>query len=250
VPASRRTLTISFAALDYQDNYLIRYAYMMEGVDKTWNYVGTDHNASYNRLPAGRHGCWSRAPRRRRVDGQCGGAHGVCPSHLLGDRLGQAALCSPGPGPAVGILYTYSLRKRAQLDKEMGEMKMRFFTEIGHKLRTPLTLIGGPVTEVLGTEQLSNRARIQMEMVQRNARHMLDLVNRMLVHNTADNYLVDDATAPVFAGRVARSKEPFSQIAYSVGFTDPKYFSKCFKKETGMAPSEYRAKAKASGTGE
>ena len=49
---------------------------------------------------------------------------------------------------------------------------------------------------------------------------------------------------------VARSKEPFSQIAYSVGFTDPKYFSKCFKKETGMAPSEYRAKAKASGTGE
>ena len=44
---------------------------------------------------------------------------------------------------------------------------------------------------------------------------------------------------------IAKSKESLSQIAYAVGFTDPKYFSKCFKKETGMSPSEYRAKAKA-----
>lgn len=43
---------------------------------------------------------------------------------------------------------------------------------------------------------------------------------------------------------VAKSTDTFSQIAYSVGFTDPKYFGKCFKKETGMTPSEYREKAK------
>ena len=36
------------------------------------------------------------------------------------------------------------------------------------------------------------------------------------------------------------TREPFSQISYQVGFTDPKYFSKCFKKHTGMSPSEYR----------
>ena len=39
---------------------------------------------------------------------------------------------------------------------------------------------------------------------------------------------------------VAKSKMTFSEIAYSVGFTDPKYFTKCFKKQTGMTPSEYR----------
>ena len=33
-----------------------------------------------------------------------------------------------------------------------------------------------------------------------------------------------------------------SEIAYSIGFTDPKYFTKCFKKVTGMTPSEYREK--------
>ena len=39
---------------------------------------------------------------------------------------------------------------------------------------------------------------------------------------------------------VAKSKDSFSQIAYAVGFSDPKYFSKCFRKATGMTPSEYR----------
>lgn len=30
-----------------------------------------------------------------------------------------------------------------------------------------------------------------------------------------------------------------SELAYAVGFNDPKYFSACFKKEFGMLPSEY-----------
>ena len=30
-----------------------------------------------------------------------------------------------------------------------------------------------------------------------------------------------------------------SELAYAVGFNDPKYFSACFKKELGMHPSEY-----------
>ncbi|MBR1462072.1 MAG: helix-turn-helix domain-containing protein [Prevotella sp.] len=39
---------------------------------------------------------------------------------------------------------------------------------------------------------------------------------------------------------VATSDMTFSQIAYQVGFTDPKYFRICFKKETGVTPSEFR----------
>lgn len=35
-----------------------------------------------------------------------------------------------------------------------------------------------------------------------------------------------------------------NDIAYSYGFSDPKYFSKCFKASVGMSPSEYRAKHK------
>ena len=34
----------------------------------------------------------------------------------------------------------------------------------------------------------------------------------------------------------------FSQIAYMTGFNDPKYFTKCFKRYTGMTPSEWKEK--------
>lgn len=35
---------------------------------------------------------------------------------------------------------------------------------------------------------------------------------------------------------------PISQVAYSVGFSDPKYFSKCFKHDMGLNPIDYRQK--------
>ncbi|GHT05181.1 hypothetical protein AGMMS49525_12280 [Bacteroidia bacterium] len=36
-----------------------------------------------------------------------------------------------------------------------------------------------------------------------------------------------------------KKKIRISELAYSVGFNDPKYFSACFKKEFGLLPSEY-----------
>ena len=36
----------------------------------------------------------------------------------------------------------------------------------------------------------------------------------------------------------------FSQVAYMTGFNDPKYFSKCFKKQMGVTPTEYKDKQK------
>ena len=38
-----------------------------------------------------------------------------------------------------------------------------------------------------------------------------------------------------------------SQIAYMTGFNDPKYFSKCFKRQMGVTPSEYKDKMKITG---
>lgn len=39
-----------------------------------------------------------------------------------------------------------------------------------------------------------------------------------------------------------------SQIAYMTGFNDPKYFSKCFKKQMGVTPSEYKDKTRLAGS--
>ena len=103
---------------------------------------------------------------------------------------------------ALGI-YVYRMRMLASMERRMSNMRTRFFTEIGHKLRTPLTLIGGPVTEVLETAQLTDDEREHLEKVQRNSRNMLELVNKMLDRSQDDNYFVDDPEAPVFAGNAS-----------------------------------------------
>lgn len=44
--------------------------------------------------------------------------------------------------------------------------------------------------------------------------------------------------------QLAQTKRSVNDIAYSCGYSDPKYFSKCFKASMGMSPSEYRNKHK------
>ena len=41
---------------------------------------------------------------------------------------------------------------------------------------------------------------------------------------------------------LSNTERTVAEVAYSCGFTDPKYFSRCFKQSTGMSPSDYRTK--------
>jgi signal transduction histidine kinase/CheY-like chemotaxis protein/ligand-binding sensor domain-containing protein len=46
-------ISLEFAALDYTSADKKKYAYILDGFDKEWNYVGTRHTATYTNLPAG-----------------------------------------------------------------------------------------------------------------------------------------------------------------------------------------------------
>jgi signal transduction histidine kinase/ligand-binding sensor domain-containing protein/DNA-binding NarL/FixJ family response regulator len=41
---------------------------------------------------------------------------------------------------------------------------------------------------------------------------------------------------------LAKKKIPISEVSFMTGFSDPKYFSKCFQKEFGMTPTDYSNK--------
>ena len=47
------TVTLSFAALDMSFPENVKYAYMLDGFDKEWNYVGKQRTATYTNLPKG-----------------------------------------------------------------------------------------------------------------------------------------------------------------------------------------------------
>ncbi len=62
---------------------------------------------------------------------------------------------------------------------ELDMMKIRFFTNVSHEFRTPLSLILTPLEKMLSQTGESDQ-RNQLQLIHRNARRLLNLVNQLL----------------------------------------------------------------------
>ena len=94
---------------------------------------------------------------------------------------------------------TYNKQQKERINHEMNEMKNRFFSKASHKLRTPLTLIRGPIDEVLEKEDnLSTESRSLLQMVQRNAKEMLNMLNKMLKFDNGSDFYLDEGSDQAF----------------------------------------------------
>jgi signal transduction histidine kinase len=73
-------------------------------------------------------------------------------------------------------------RQRAEALAEIDRAKTIFFSNVSHEFRTPLTLMLGPVEDLLATSHtgLSPAAKGQLEIVNRNGLRLLRLVNTLL----------------------------------------------------------------------
>jgi len=73
-------------------------------------------------------------------------------------------------------------RKRAEALAEIDRAKTAFFSNVSHEFRTPLTLMLGPLHDLLARSQthLSPTAKDQLELVNRNGTRLLRLVNTLL----------------------------------------------------------------------
>lgn len=74
-----------------------------------------------------------------------------------------------------------SSRNRGLLEKEQAleQMKSRFFTNISHEFRTPLTLILGPI-DLLQSGISDAKLKLQVDVLKRNASRLLALINQLL----------------------------------------------------------------------
>lgn len=73
-------------------------------------------------------------------------------------------------------------RKRSEALSEIDRAKTIFFSNISHEFRTPLTLMLGPVEDLLSKSHtdLSPSTKNQLELVNRNGSRLLRLVNTLL----------------------------------------------------------------------
>ena len=88
------------------------------------------------------------------------------------------------------------VRSRADTLAEINRAKTAFFANVSHEFRTPLTLILGPIADLLAREEQAPRNRSELELIQRNSQRLLKLVNTLLNFSRVE------------AGRVHATYEP------------------------------------------
>ena len=183
-----KMLNLSFASLSYCSPEKNQYAYMLEGFDREWNYGGHQERATYTNIPSGTYvfrvkatnndGVWSPEEAALRIV--------VHPPFWWSWYAKLFYLLLIG-----GIIWQYvhfRLKKSEQhhqlemqrlneeKEKEVREARLNFFTMIAHEIRTPVSLIIGPLEKIMKKGDASD----DMKVIDRNAHRLLELVNQLL----------------------------------------------------------------------
>jgi signal transduction histidine kinase/ligand-binding sensor domain-containing protein/DNA-binding response OmpR family regulator len=184
--------SLEFAALEFTNTAKTRYAYMLEGFNKEWIPVnGKTRVATYTNIDPGNYVFIVKATND---DGTW---------NEKAVRLNISVLAPWWKTPAAYILYIlfvaavlYLLRKliirrekdrfilaterkEVQRMRELDLMKIKFFTNVSHEFRTPLSLILIPIEKFINQSNNAEQKN-QFQLIQRNARRLLNMVNQLL----------------------------------------------------------------------
>jgi ligand-binding sensor domain-containing protein/signal transduction histidine kinase/DNA-binding response OmpR family regulator len=186
------SFNIDFAALSYMAPEKNKYAYMLEGLEKDWTQRTGHHSVTYSNIPPGDYvfrlkgsnsdGKWNDTPVTLAIY--------IHPpfyktlwAYAVYTLLLLLFLCWSF------LSYHKRLQRREkrkleifenEKDKELYNAKIAFFTNIAHEIRTPLTLIKGPVEYLLSHEIAPEELTENLKVVEKNTNRLLNLSNQLL----------------------------------------------------------------------
>lgn len=184
--------SFEFTAIHYAHPWKNRYAYKLEGLEERWNKVGQTRVASYSNLDPGDYLFRVKAANSDRVWNKEGARIFI---RVLPPWWETAWFRIALGLTIVLIIYLLFLlisnreklkanlrmeRMHAAQAREMDRMKQRFYSNISHEFRTPLTLILGPVERLLERKNLTREEQMQYRVIRKNASRLLRLVNQLL----------------------------------------------------------------------
>jgi signal transduction histidine kinase len=185
-------ISIEFAALNYIHPEKNQYEYILEGFNKQWLKIsGAERRATYTNLDPGEYIFRVRASNNDGVWNTEGKSLKIIIRPPLWKTKGALI--------AYGLLLIASLfllrriilvneriryknhqeKLEARRKHELYMMKIRFFTNVSHEFRTPLSLIISPL-EKLMNNAVDDHVRSQLKLIYRNSKRLLNLVNQLL----------------------------------------------------------------------
>ncbi|MDI5898568.1 hybrid sensor histidine kinase/response regulator transcription factor [Flavobacterium yafengii] len=191
---TQSVFTIEYTGINYTRPEKNQYAYYLEGLEKSWNYVGRLKSATYTNLEQGNYifklksansdGKWNKEILELKIT--------VLPPWwksnialfsyvvflLLGGYYFNKIMVSR-LNKNKGIILEQN--KRVQ-EKALNEKKFQFFTNISHELRTPLTLIMNSIDDIIrdDTLNLATRTKEKLNIIHKNTNRLYRLINELL----------------------------------------------------------------------
>ena len=185
-------LAIEFAALNFYNPEKIKYAYKLDGFNKDW--VITDvkmRKAIYTNLDPGSY--------TFRVKASYANGEWSNKELTLKIRIRPPFWRTPVAYLLYALVLTIAMfiarkitvertrmrfevehqKREAERVQALDEMKTKFFTNVSHEFRTPLTLILSPLEKIIKQVPDEDQKQ-QLNLVQRNAKRLLNLVNQLL----------------------------------------------------------------------
>ena len=184
--------SVEFAALNYSNPEKNRYSYILEGFNNKWLTTdGRVRKVTYTNLDPGTYTFKVRASN----DNGVWNDRGQTLSIIIRPPFWQTGIAYFSYVLLIAAILFY-IRKRgirkikakfaieqerqeAQRMHELDMMKIKFFTNVSHEFRTPLSLILAPLDGLVKVAGNNEDSR-HLQLIQRNAKRLLHLVNQLL----------------------------------------------------------------------
>lgn len=188
----QNSLTIHFSNFDFGRSHMAGYSYMLEGYDKEWSRLRNLNAATYKDLKPGTYTLHVRY----RDEGGWGDDEQVLTITINPSKWATwwAKLLYLLAGLLIGYLVYHQLRaverlnQRLAVERQLTEYKLRFFTNISHEFRTPLTLIQGAMEKIgQAKESVPGALKQPLSNMQQSTNRMLRLINQLLEFRRIQN---------------------------------------------------------------
>lgn len=188
---------ISFTELNYWKPYEGSYSYRLEGFDKYWINCGNRHEAFYSNVPPGKYTFQARVSD---LGGEFSSASceiTILPAPWASWPAKLAyVLAALGLLTLAAISFLRHVRNKETLrrigfekqqEQQMNDIIKKYFANVAHQLRTPLTMIYGPIDTLSGSRAFSGKERDLLRILRYNADRMLGLVNQIMSFHSLES---------------------------------------------------------------
>ena len=189
---------VHFTAMEYINNSNCEYSYRLDGFNSGWMDIGPEHTASFTNVPPGKYLFMVRCTNGDKVwsDRVSTMEIRVLPPWwktvwaYIAYVLAVAAMAY---SIQRAVSYRIAERHRLEIEElkrkqmtETYEAKLGFFTNIAHEFTTPLTLICGPVEQLLSGFSFPPKIERYLRIVRSNSERMLRLLRELIEFRKAD----------------------------------------------------------------